>query len=81
MRRPVTYIAGLLLATGASLALAAPASAHGHGDDYDLDYRSSSYDLDYRYSDNFDEYNQFSLINVLSPNGQGNTGLGILGLR
>ena len=29
MRRPVLYLAGLFLATGASLALAAPASAAG----------------------------------------------------
>ena len=48
MRRPVLYLAGLLLATGASLALAGPASAavsdskcdkghhhHHHGDDWD----------------------------------------------
>jgi hypothetical protein len=44
MRRPVVFIAGLLLATGASLALAGPASAagsHNHpssavsGDDWD----------------------------------------------
>ena len=90
MRRPVKFIAGLLLVTGASLAFAGPASASAShdsrsasvahnpfGDDYeyDLDYRSSSYDLDYE--DNNDTYNQFSLIPILSPNGQGNTGLGL----
>jgi len=32
MRRPVVYLAGLLLATGASLALAGPASAAGSYD-------------------------------------------------
>nr|WP_221379395.1 hypothetical protein [Actinoplanes polyasparticus] len=99
MRRPVLYIAGLMLATGASFAFAGTASAavshdgqasavahHPFGGDYDYDldyrsYRSSSYDLDYRYSDNNDEYNQFALLNVLSPNGQGNSGLnlGLLG--
>jgi nucleoside-specific outer membrane channel protein Tsx len=31
-RRPVMYLAGVLLATGASLALAGPASAHAAGD-------------------------------------------------
>ncbi|WP_250003982.1 hypothetical protein [Actinoplanes sp. M2I2] len=92
MRRPVLYIAGLFLATGASLAFAGPAAAavshhgqtssvahspFGDGDDYDFDYRSSSYDLDY--SDNNDSYHQFALLNILSPNGQGNTGLGLLG--
>jgi hypothetical protein len=95
MRRPVKYIAGLLLVTGASLAFAGPASAAvshdshqaavsngpwGDGDDYDFDYdyRSSSYDLDYRlnYEDN-DDNTQVSLLNVLSPNGEGNQGLGL----
>ncbi|WP_250035362.1 hypothetical protein [Paractinoplanes maris] len=78
MRRPVLYIAGLMLATGASFAFAgtanAAASGGPFGDEYDI---SSSYEVDYEYSDNNDEYNQFSLLNVLSPNGQDNTGLNL----
>jgi hypothetical protein len=96
MRRPVMYLAGLLLATGASLVLAGPAQAavshDGHaaavangpgGDDYDLDYdydyRSTNYDLDYRLNqEDNDNFTQVSLLNLLSPNGERNQGLGIL---
>ena len=97
MRRPVMYVAGLLLAAGASLAFAGPASASvshdGHaaavahnpyGDDndvdFDYDYRSSNYDLDYDYrlnNEDNDEYTQVSLLNLLSPNGEKNQGLGL----
>jgi len=81
MRRPVMYLAGLLLATGASLALAGPASAapshdtkchhHNHGggavqdDAWWLDD-----DFPYGYVDNSNhEGHAFGLINLLSGNG------------
>jgi hypothetical protein len=92
MRRPVMYLAGLLLATGASFAMAGPASAavshDAHagvsspngfgGDDYDVDY-----DFDYRslsydldYEDN-DHYSQVSLLNLGSPVGNNNQAQGL----
>ena len=91
MRRPVMYLAGLLLATGASFAIAGPASAavshdaavgasspSGFGDEYDLDY-----DFDYRslsydldYQDN-DHYSQVSLLNLGSPVGNNNQAQGL----
>lgn len=62
MRRPVMYLAGLLLATGASLALAGPASAapshdvkcHHHGH-----HHSWLWDND---DDEYDYYNNFGDI-------------------
>ncbi|MEV4345669.1 hypothetical protein AB0J83_14455 [Actinoplanes sp. NPDC049596] len=95
MRRPVMYVAGLLLAAGGTLAFAGPASAavshngsaaavannpwgDGTDIDYDFDYRSSNYDLDYRLNrEDNDNNSQFALLNVLSPNGEGNQGLGL----
>ncbi|MEU8818888.1 hypothetical protein [Actinoplanes sp. NPDC048796] len=95
MRRPVMYVGGLLLAAGASLAFAGPASAaashdshaavvahNPYGDDndvdFDYDYRSLNYDLDYRLNnEDNDEYTQVSLVNLLSPNGEKNQGLGL----
>jgi hypothetical protein len=82
MRRPVMYLAGLLLATGASFAIAGPASAavsdHPYGDEYSLDYRSLSYDMDYSldYEDN-DHYSQVSLLNLGSPVGNNNQAQGL----
>jgi hypothetical protein len=91
MRRPVLYLAGLLLATGASLALAGPASAapshHRHNcnqndwryDNYDSnDYRW--YDLDSNSQNNGSEYNGIVLLSGNSGNGDGGLlGGGILG--
>ncbi|MFF5083868.1 hypothetical protein ACFY36_43030 [Actinoplanes sp. NPDC000266] len=93
MRRPVMYVGGLLLAAGASLAFAGPASAAASHDshaavvannpwgndvDFDYDYDSRSYDLDYRlHNEDNDEYTQVSLLNLLSPNGEKNQGLGL----
>lgn len=55
MRRPVLYLAGLLLATGASLALAGPASAAPNGHHCDRHY-SNFYDDDEYYNDYPDSY-------------------------
>ncbi|MCY1139534.1 hypothetical protein OWR29_16165 [Actinoplanes sp. Pm04-4] len=69
MRRPVRYIAGLLLATAAGLAFAAPASAavagDPFGDEFFVDQSSE------------DTYSQFAILNLLSPNGHDNTGLNL----
>jgi hypothetical protein len=78
MRRPVLYLAGLLMATGASLAFAGPASAapshndHGHkchhshfyGDEWDNDSFS------YHHEDNsvYGNGNTYNGINLLSGN-------------
>ncbi|MFF5288193.1 hypothetical protein [Paractinoplanes globisporus] len=73
MRRPVLYLAGLLLATGASLALAGPASAapshdtkchHNHhnywnDDDYDSFWYFSS-------ENNNGSNNEFHGVSILS---------------
>ena len=78
MRRPVMYLAGLLLATGASLALAGPASAavshdtkchhHNHHDDW---YDEDDYDSFWYYShqNNYGSNNEFHGISILSGNG------------
>lgn len=84
MRRPVMYLAGLLLATGASLALAGPASAaashyhpgkcahHSAGYLYDLDDEAGGYNS---WSDNSirQEWNLLSGIGI----GVLGSGLGI----
>jgi hypothetical protein len=73
MRRPVMYLAGLLLATGASFALAGPASAavsHGGpgGDDfYYSSFEDSSRSLDID-SDSSREYGP-QFLPILSPQG------------
>jgi hypothetical protein len=89
MRRPVLYLAGLLLATGASLALAGPASAapshhHHHGHHHngwysDLcdndDDDSDWYDLHSNSQNNGSEYHGIVLLS-------GNSGIfdgGLLG--
>jgi hypothetical protein len=83
MRRPVMYLAGLLLATGASLALAGPASAapshdskcHHHNHSYlwdDDDYDSYSY---YSQSNSNNEFNGFNLLS-----GNNGPGIGLLGI-
>ncbi|GIE95136.1 hypothetical protein [Paractinoplanes rishiriensis] len=72
MRRPVMYLAGMLLATGASLALAGPASAApGHtpcpyGQSYYAGY-PSGFGSDY-------EQNSFNGIQLLGNQGSGNQG-------
>jgi len=86
MRRSVMYLAGLLLATGASLALAGPASAapshhcdKGHHADvwYSAYSDDDSYSVDYNNAqNNGSEYNGIVLLSGNSDNG----GLGILGL-
>lgn len=80
MRRPVMYLAGLLLATGASFALAGPASAavsHGNDDGDDFSYYLSDYD--YRSVDVDDhssvEYGP-QFLPILSP--QGNQSIPVL---
>ena len=76
MRRPVMYLAGLLLATGASLALAGPASAavnhdgkchHNHSSYWDDDdYDSFWY---FSHENNYGSNNEFHGISILSGNG------------
>ena len=80
MRRPVMYLAGLLLATGASLALAGPASAapaspshgvkchHNHGNGAWLDDDDFPFGHDYYYY-HHSEGHAYGLINLLSGNG------------
>ena len=80
MRRPVMYLAGMLLATGAGLALAGPASAApsdgpcpnryfgGNPGGYSLDY-------DYEYSNDSYEQNSFNGIQLLGNQGSGNLGI------
>ena len=58
MRRPVMYLAGLLLATGASLALAGPAQAAASHNDH---HKCHHHNNDYRYDRDYDRYgNSFS---------------------
>jgi hypothetical protein len=91
MRRPVMYLAGLLLATGASLALAGPASAapshhrHHHCNQNEWRYDSDSndyrwYELHSNSQNNGSEYNGIVLLSGNSGNGDGGLlGGGILG--
>jgi len=90
MRRPVLYLAGLLLATGASLALAGPASAapnphhcnkgHHHFDDFygypDYDDWNST-DID---NNSGNSYDGVSILNNLFNGGVGGDGGTLLGL-
>ena len=85
MRRPVMYLAGLLLATGASLALAGPASAapshhwhhghHYHGWSSDLCDNDDDYGYGYRYDlnaqNNGSSYNGIVLLSGNSSHDQG----------
>jgi hypothetical protein len=90
MRRPVMYLAGLLVATGASLALAGPAMAasaapsrhhchhHNHSDWWNNDNDGFSYDYNYRSDNeqnNGSDYNGIVLLSGISNNGTGNGGL------
>jgi hypothetical protein len=88
MRRPVVYLAGLLVATGASLALAGPASAapshHCHkGHHADWWYPGYSDDDSYNWEYNQhnsqndgSDYNGIVLLSGISNNGSGG---GLLG--
>jgi hypothetical protein len=87
MRRPVMYLAGLLLATGASLALAGPASAapshHCHkGNHADWWYPgysdNDSYSWEYNNQNNQNNGSHYSGIVLLSGN-SGNGDGGLLG--
>jgi hypothetical protein len=86
MRRPVMYLAGLLMATGASLALAGPASAapsHCH-DNHHSDWWGASDDSDYwRYhsstSNNVDNHSRNYGVNLLTGNSSLRNG-GLLGI-
>jgi hypothetical protein len=83
MRRPVMYLAGLLLATGASLALAGPASAapshHCHnGNHADWWYPGYSDNDSYNYDghssvdqNNDSHYSGIVLLSGNSGNGDG----------
>ncbi|MEV6346378.1 hypothetical protein [Actinoplanes sp. NPDC051851] len=73
MRRPALYLAGLFLATGASLALASPAMASDTGFPFGGDsYAASDNDTSfYQQKHNSDNVAQNGLINV---NKGGNTG-------
>jgi hypothetical protein len=83
MRRPVLYLAGLLLATGASLALAGPASAapkgcgecgpsYYPGQAY---YPGQSYFPGQSYYPGGQEVNSFNGIQLLGNQGSGNLGI------
>jgi len=80
MRRPVMYLAGLLLATGASFALAGPASAAVSHNPYDsgdeIDLRYLSYNLNHEDS----RYTGASQTGIFlgSPMGNGGNILPIL---
>lgn len=81
MRRPVMYLAGLLLATGASLALAGPASAapshhchHNGGWNQDNEnYKLWLYQQEIRSNslsqNNGNSYDGFGVLNGLSLGG------------
>jgi hypothetical protein len=86
MRRPVMYLAGLFLATGASLALAGPASAapsynprhHHHHHHYHHHFFNNGWCDDDDRRDGFDLNYQHSEINgigLLSNNNGGILGL------
>jgi hypothetical protein len=92
MRRPVMYLAGLLLATGASLALAGPASAapshhchKGHHADwwypgYQDNDNYNWYRLDSNSQNNGSDYSGIVLLSGNSGNGDGGLlGGGLLG--
>jgi hypothetical protein len=81
MRRPVMYLAGLLLATGASFAIAGPASAavshdahagvsspsgFGGGDDYDYDFDYRSLSYDMDYSLDYQDNDHYSQVSLLN---------------
>ena len=80
MRRPVMYLAGLLLATGASLALAGPASAApAHDPDHKCHHHHNLWWLDddndapYWYfqggGNSYGSNNEFHGLSILSGNG------------
>ena len=79
MRRPVRYLAGLLLVTGASLAFAGPASAavaHGGSDEYYSDeYYSDSFNDEYYLSST--DVSNFSQIGLVNLGGLGLFGTGV----
>jgi hypothetical protein len=89
MRRPVMYVGGLLLATGASLALAGPASAATSdcpfgNNNFSVD-RDSNFvrynlnrDVDVRTVDNRD-FNNVGLINLGTSQGDHSPASGLLG--
>lgn len=79
MRRPVMYLAGLLLATGASLALAGPASAAAsHYHPGKCAHHSAGYPYDL---DEADEYNSWAVDNSIRQewNLLSGIGIGVLG--
>lgn len=71
MRRSAKYIAGVLLATGASLAFAGPASAHSGNDIDDIIF--SEQDTRITSVQDNDSFAQFGLVNL------GGLGLGLFG--
>ena len=72
MRRPVLYLAGLLLATGASLALAGPASAAVSGPKCDKGYHHHHHGGDWDepgslyWSSIDDSFNTYNGLNILT---------------
>jgi hypothetical protein len=84
MRRPVIYLAGFLLATGASLALAGPASAAPsnhchkvHHADWYFNNDTHSYEYNQQNAQNDgSSYNGITLLSGISNNGSGG---GLLG--
>lgn len=77
MRRPVMYLAGLVLATGASLALAGPANAavsdgnchHPNHHNWYYDDDEDGFDSFYYSSNSNGSGNEFHGISILSGNG------------
>jgi hypothetical protein len=83
MRRPVMYLAGLLLATGASFALAGPASAAVSHDSHATAVAGDPFGDEFSFTsveDSLNRYNGASQTGIflLSPMGNGGNLLPIL---
>ena len=80
MRRPVMYLAGLLLATGASLALAGPATAAPSHNDHNRHCHHDHDGWGWDGPDFGDEYNYVNHTDINSHNSWKLIDLGLLNL-